>query len=218
MTVDGITRSPRGQPALYEYRFSDTAAPDHGWVDKPTMMWSAGFCIGTAYRMIGLDDNAWNLSVGGGLPAALRAVEADYMCGTATRIRASGRGPTISRILLDGEPVPSRVLPAGALEVRSIQIEHGPVRHPYLDGVNAILHAANLDTVGRNLTLTLSSFEGHATAVSVVSPWVPESASLNGAEIAVTRGAAGSGQAQRLTLDYRASKAVDTLILHFGTP
>jgi hypothetical protein len=218
MTVDGITQSPRGQPALYEYRFSDTAAPDHGWVDKPTMMWSAGFCIGTAYRMIGVDENAWNVSVGGGLPRALNAVEADYVCGATKRIGVSGQGTSIARILVDGMLMPSRVIPRGASGARSIQIEHGSVRFPYLDGVNAVLHDAKLDSVGRTLSLTLSSFEGHATAVNVVSPWSPGAASLNGAKVAVTAGEPEHQGAKRLSLGYRATAAVDTLILHFGTP
>jgi hypothetical protein len=218
MTVDGITQSPRGQPALYEYRFSDTQAHDHGWVDKPTMMWSAGFCIGTAYRMIGVDENAWNVSVGGGLPGALHNVEADYVCGTTKRILVSGHGSTIARILVDGVLVPSRVIPRGVSQAQSIRVEHGPVRYPYLDGVNAVLHDARLDTAGRSLSLTLSSFEGHATTVSVVSPWVPDAASLNGATIAVMDSEPGSEGVQRLTIEYPATKAVDTLIIHFGPP
>jgi len=218
MTVEGITRSPRGQPALYEYRFSDSRAPDHGWVDKPTMMWSAGFCVGTAYRMIGVDENAWNLAIGGGLPAALDAVEADYVSGSMKRIRVTGRGATVSRIIVDGALVPSRVIPLEAAEANSIDVEQGPVRYPYLDGVNAVLHSARLDTVGRSMSLTLSSFEGHATTVNVLSPWDLDSAALNGARMPVTGVELGPEGARTVLLEYRATKSVDTLTLIFKQP
>jgi hypothetical protein len=218
MTLEGITRSPRGQPALYEYRFSDPKAPDHGWVDKPTMMWSAGFCIGTAYRMIGLDENAWNVSIGGGLPRTLREAEADYVCGASKRIRASGQGPTISRIAIDGAIVPSRVIPLEAFGSQAVEIEHGPVRYPYLDGVDAILHAARLDTAGRSLSLVLSSFEGHATTVLVVSPGDVVTASINGAPIAVAGVEPAAGGARRVRLEYRATRDPDILTLRYTTP
>ena len=218
MTVDGITSSPRGQPALYEVRFGDSRAPDHGWVDKPTLMWSAGFCIGTAYRMIGVDENPWNVSVGGGVPARLNAVEADLVCGTRKRIRGTGHGSTLARIMIDGDAVPSRVLPLDALAAGSIDVEHGPVRLPYLDGVNAVLRSARLDEGGRRMSLALSSFEGHATTVHIVSPWEPASATLNGGKIAVAGEAPGSDGARRIRLDFRATSAPDTLTLNFATP
>ncbi|MBP1692096.1 MAG: hypothetical protein H6Q32_1448, partial [Bacteroidetes bacterium] len=109
MTLDGIVRSPSGQPALYEYRFADPDAANHGWIDKPTMMWSAGFCIGTAYLLSGMEDNVWNVTVAGNAPQALEHVRCAYTFGGPKTLERRGRGPMLIRMLAGKTDVPSRI-------------------------------------------------------------------------------------------------------------
>jgi hypothetical protein len=216
MTVDGIARSPRGQPALYEYRFADESAPDHGWVDKPTMMWSAAFCIGTAYRMIGCEDSPWNITVGGGMPGSVRSAEADYLFGNMKRVSVSGEGPFVAGVLADGAPVPSRALPRSVLQARTVEVRHGLVGHPYLDRVNASVHEARIDTNAGSLTVWLSSFEGHITTATIISPF-ELSATINGAP-AMVRSETFGGGARSVVLRFRASRGHDSILFRWKKP
>jgi len=179
MTLDGILQSPRGQPALYEYRYADSGALEHGRVDKPTLMWSAGFCIGTAFRMAGFEDNIWNVTIAAAAPAALERVQSIYAFGRMKTIERSGKGSMVTRLAFDGREAPSRVLPLDAASASAITVEMGPMRYPFLDSVNAVLHTASLDPHGRTMKLALSSFEGHPTIVRILTPWRARSVSLN---------------------------------------
>lgn len=181
MTLDGILQSPRGQPALYEYRYADPASPDHGRVDKPAMMWSAGFCIGTAYRLAGFEDQVWNVSVGDDAPAPLQNVRAVFTFGGKKSLVRSGKGSTVTRLTVDGREIPSRFLPLDAASGSNIDVQMGPLRYPVIDSVNAVLHSASFDPQTRTMSFTLSSFAGHQTAVRLFTPWIARSVSLNGA-------------------------------------
>jgi hypothetical protein len=180
MTVDGILRSPSGQPGLYEYRYADPAASDRGRIDKPTMMWSAGFCIGTAYHMAGVSDNAWNITVGQSAPAALQNMNAALTFGNVQRLTRTGKGPMVTRLAVDGREIPSRILPLDAMGGTTIEVEMGPIRYPFVDSVNAVLRSASFDPPARSMTVSLSSYEGHHTELRIISPMAPRSVSLNG--------------------------------------
>jgi cellobiose phosphorylase len=46
MTINGIINSPNGQPAMYEYRNSNSDNPsEYGKIDKPQFMWAAGWYL-----------------------------------------------------------------------------------------------------------------------------------------------------------------------------
>ena len=180
MTLDGIVQSPSGQPALYEYRFADPDAANHGWIDKPTMMWSAGFCIGTAYQLSGMEDNVWNVTVAGNAPQALEQVRCGYTFGGDKTVERRGKGPMLTRMLAGKTDIPSRVLPLDARHASSISIDMGAIRYPFLDSVNAILHSASLDHDARVLMCTLSSYKDHQTTVKVITPWLARSVTING--------------------------------------
>jgi hypothetical protein len=180
MTLDGIIRSPMGQPALYEYRFADADAPDHGWVDKPTMMWSGGFCLGTMYRLLGIQDNPWNVSVAGVMPSVFENVSCSLTFGSVKRLERTGRGHRLTRLLVDGREIPSRVLPLDAGPGSSVKITQGPLRFPYIDSVNAILHSASFDKAKKTLTCTVSSYQGHPTLLVIDTPWLYRRVLLNG--------------------------------------
>ncbi len=215
MTLDGIVRSPSGQPALYEYRFADADASDHGRVDKPTMMWAAGFCAGSAYRMAGMQDNIWNVTVAGDAPRALENVQCAYTFGGAKVMNRRGSGTMLTRFLADAREIPSRILPLDAASASTLNIEMGPIRYPFLDSVNAILRTAALDPPKRRMTLGLSSFPGHATTVTVITPWYPRSVALNGT-VWNTWGVTGTPRGTLvLRIQYNASAQDDRLEILF---
>jgi glycogen debranching enzyme len=215
MTLDGILQSPRGQPALYEYRYADSSARDHGRVDKPTLMWSAGFCIGTAYRMAGFEDNVWNVTVGDAAPAALQNVRAVLSFGGRKMINRQGKGSMVTRLSVDGREIPSRILPLDAASGASIVVEMGPIRFPFLDSCNAVVRTASLDPQSRTMRLVLSSFEHHQTTVRILTPWLARSVTLDGKPWAgwgITSTPLGT---LVVTVQYRASSATDTIQVIF---
>jgi hypothetical protein len=214
MTVDGILQSPTGQPALYEYRYANALAPDHGRVDKPTMMWSAGFCIGTAYRLAGFIDNVWNVTVGDSSAAALQHVHAAYAFGGITTITRSGKGSMVTRLAVDGRDIPSRILPLDAGTGSAISVEMGPIRFPFLDSVNAVLHSASFEPKTRTMTLTVSSYEHHPTAVRILTPWMPRSVALNGKQPAWGISSTRLGTII-VTIRYPATSNTDSIVIQF---
>jgi hypothetical protein len=215
MTVDGVQQSPYGQPALYEYRYADTSASDHGRVDKPTMMWSAGFCAGTAYRLSGFKDNVWNVSVADVAPTALEHVRAAYTFGGSMGIERSGKGPMLTRLRVDGREYPSRILPLSAASGKSIDVEMGPIRHPFLDSANAVLHDVRFDSGKGSMHIALSSFRGHETVVKIITPRLAQSVSVNASP---WRGWSVSSNPLGtiiITVRYEASAGVDSLEIKF---
>jgi len=215
MTLDGILRSPRGQPALYEYRYADTTAQEHGRVDKPSMMWSAGFCTGTAYRMSGIQDNVWNITVAGEAPQALQNVRAPLVYGGMKSLVRSGKGSMLTRLLVDGKDIPSRILPRDAGSGKAIEVQMGPIRYPFLDSTNSVLESAHLDPQSRTMSIALSSYAGHPTTVKVFTPWLARSVSIN--NIPWTGWKVHSTRVGTLyvLVDFEASQGIDTLQIIF---
>jgi hypothetical protein len=215
MTLDGIMRSPRGQPALYEYRYADTTAGDHGRVDKPSMMWSAGFCIGTAYRLAGFQDNVWNVSVGGPAPRALQDVHAVYTIGKPKSVSRTGQGGMLTRLVIDGREIPSRVVPRESASGSTMNVEMGPIRFPFLDSVNAVLETAQLDVHTRTMRLALSSYAGHQTSAKIFTPWLPRTMTLNGLPWTGWRPMSTPNGTLFIMVDFTASASTDTIQINF---
>jgi len=215
MTLDGIMHSPRGQPALYEYRYADSSSKDHGRVDKPTMMWSAGFCVGTAYLLSGFHDNIWNVTVGDAAPSALQDVRASISFGGVKSIVRRGKGAMLTRLAVDGRDIPSRVLPLDAASGGSIEVEMGPIRYPFLDSVNAVLHTAQVDVQRRTMQAVLSSYDHHSTTVRVITPWYARSVLLNGNPWTRWRMTSTPLGTLVVEIQYEASMGEDTLRISF---
>jgi hypothetical protein len=216
MTLDGITRSPNGQPALHEYRYGDPSSPLRGVVDKPTMMWAAGFCIGTAYRLAGIQDNVWNVTVAGKAPDAFENVTAPYSFGTQKRIVRTGKGEMLTRMTADGREIASRILPTDALGASEISVTMGPIRHPFVDSVNAILHSAVADPQQRTMTCAASSYPGHVTRMRIVTPWLPDGITLNGKPWSTWRVTSTPRGTLIVEITYPASAGTDSIGLSFG--
>jgi hypothetical protein len=144
------------------------------------MMWSGGFCLGTIYRLLGVQDNPWNITVAGIMPSAFEKVGCRLTFGTRKHLERTGKGHLLTRLLVDGREIPSRVLPLDASRASSIQIIQGPLRFPYIDSLNAVLQSASFEERTKNLECTISSFKGHKTLLKINTPWLFRQVLVNG--------------------------------------
>ena len=140
MTLDGITNSPNGQPAMYEYRISDYNNPKvYGKIDKPQFLWAAGWYIYSLYHLFGIDESTWNIILNPYL------IEGQKNCkfsidvnGKPVNIDVNGEGKYIQTIKYDGKLLPSAVIPAKTL-FNKIEITLGEPKSPYVKSTNSLL-------------------------------------------------------------------------------
>jgi len=171
MSLDGVARSPRGVPAMYEYRFSDTASKNFGAIDKPSFMWSAGFYLNVLYELCGFRDNEWNCSLSGQLPLMLDSVRCSYAFGKSHEVTITGKADRLHSLVSGGRTLPSLVLPLDAVNEDRLSAVYGTPDRPYLESVNAMLqHIEYLDG-SRTLKLGISSFKRHRITAHLITPF-----------------------------------------------
>ncbi len=166
MTLDGIANSPMGQPAFYEYRFSDPGSPAYGKIDKPSFMWAAGFTLLTGYRLLGFEETEWNITLSTSFPSALDTARCvfEFRGGKDVRLSRGERG-----VVADGVPVPSRVVPLRLGTSRSWDVGFAGTESPALLRINAIVHDVRYENARRRLVLIVSSFKGHSLSAEIAS-------------------------------------------------
>jgi glycogen debranching enzyme len=190
MTMDGVVRSPMGQPAMFEYRFSDPSSPEFGRIDKPSFLWAGGFYLYTLYNLLGVQDKEWNISLSGPVPGSFDSVRFDLAFGHDKRVNLQGKGNALQSFIADGVDVPSRVLPLSLAGSVHWNVTLGKLKEPILEQVNAILYSARFNHAERKLELELSSFDGHVVFMKVDAPWEAKSVLLDGkpvSDVAVER-------------------------------
>ncbi len=180
MTLEGIVHSPMGHPAMYEYRFSDQLSPEYGRIDKPSFLWAGGFFLLTLYRLLGVSEGEWNISLGNGVPGELRSARYDLWFHGWKSIAQTGEGGEMRSLTVNGRALPCRVMPMNLVGARNWNITFGKATDPYLDAVNAIVRDVAWDGSGRKLTVELESFGGHRVVARVVSPRPPARAVVDG--------------------------------------
>jgi hypothetical protein len=175
MTIDGVTHSPGGQPAMYEYRHASS-----GKIDKPQFMWAAGWYLYTLYHLYGVQENAWNLSLQPFLAAGQTAAEFDWLvAGRLVRVKITGSGEKIREIKFDGKFVASAVIPTDT-PPQIIEIRLGVPETPYLAQTGALLEQCEFSA--RLLKFKLRAFPGHPNTTRIVSRQLPKSIILNGTQ------------------------------------
>ncbi len=205
MTVDGVAASPMGQPAMYEYRFANPSSPEFGRIDKPSFLWAGGFYLYSLYRLLGFAENEWNLSLATVRPTAVDSVRFSYAFGSKKDVSIKGSGRLMKMLFVDGQALPSVVLPLNASKATSVAGEMGEVSAPYLDIVNAMVRAVHFDTRRRVLECTFSSFAGHKVVTRFVAPTKPKTVTLNGKRIANKVTNSSGGRAFLITARFEGS-------------
>lgn len=183
MTVDGIAESPMGQPAMYEYRFADSASPEFGKIDKPSFLWAGGFYLYSLYRLVGFSENEWNVSVTAVRPTEVDSVRFSFAFGEKKIASIKGTDHLMRSLVIDGKNIPSVVLPLDAAKGTTLTCETGAVNTPYLESVNAIVRTVRFDERGQNLESTLSSFSGHRVFARFITKKKPKTITVDGKRI-----------------------------------
>ncbi len=176
LTLAGISRSPLGQPAFFEYRNADPASPRYGEIDKPTFLWAGGWFLHALYQLAGMRENEWNLAFDPRLPQGWRTLRYQTMIsGHAVDVVWRGEGTWFRRIEADGQPLPTAVMPVDttALPRHQLALERGEPLTPYLAGATCAVTAVRLDARERRLQVALRGQPGQRVELSVVSPWEP---------------------------------------------
>ena len=215
MTISGVMHSPMGQPAMYEYRFSDPASPEYGRIDKPSFLWAGGFSLFTLYHLLGVRDDPWNVSIGNGVPGAFTETAFVLAFGDSMRVVQHGTGPFLQRCVIDGKPLASRVLPADVRGARNAEVFLGArPGSPVLDEVFALLHHVSYDERTRIMTVAVQGFDGQDVLVKGTSPARPRKAGLDGVRLRSLRRTPRKG-GQEWTLSFRASGKIQSVQIQF---
>lgn len=215
MTLDGVAHSPMGQPAMYEYRYSDPKSPRYGWIDKPTFLWAAGFTLLTAYQLVGIDDNEWNISFSGDLPLAWDSVACSLEFFGAKHIRRVRQPKGFQQLTVDGALVPSVVVPVDVASSSSWVLQSVGRVVPQLESINAILRAVAISKDAKKLTIVASSFTGHVVSASINSQKRPLSVTVNGKPVKTFSVSHAKNGSFRTLVRYTASEPTQGMTIRF---
>jgi hypothetical protein len=216
MTLEGVMKSPNGQPAMYEFRNADSGDPEaYGQLDKPQFTWAAAWYQYALYRLFGVRENEWNIAIEPWIPEYTRQIEYGLTVGgNLAQVVVRGSGSAIRRFLVDGRPRSSAVFPRSEI-ASTIEIELGEVTAPYLASTEAILVESEYDRRGNNLSVVLEAFAGHSSETQIVSPRRPTSVVHNGAGLVSGWSVGKVGEGYRTRIQLTHSSRLDTLVVQF---
>ncbi|MGA2623327.1 MAG: amylo-alpha-1,6-glucosidase [Bacteroidota bacterium] len=187
MTIDGIIHSPRGQPAMYEYRYDDSTSNEYGMVDKPCFLWAGGFYLKTLYTLFGVRENEWNLSLECPLPSGCDSVAYTLTDGNSKRFVLSGKGKYLESLTFGQISVPSLVLPTEfARETQPCVVRFGIPKQPYLKSINATVEKVVYERPN-GIHCEIESFRGHRISAVVISPSMLKKVEVDGVPVSAVR-------------------------------
>ncbi len=203
MSLHGIMQGPNGQPAYYEVRNGNRKnSTEYGKVDKPQFLWAGAWYIYSLYHLHGITENTWNLELSPYLTPDQKESRFSYVVdGNSVDYHITGESgvKTISSICFDGKRQYSRMIPQQNAPQKSIEIETGEIKYPYLHSTKAIVN--NVNMIDNLLVMDLSAFTGHQNCVIVIAPKVPKSVKLNGENILSWKTVRNSGY-EKIVIDY----------------
>jgi hypothetical protein len=173
MTVKGVMRGPNGQPAMYEVRNANRNSPnEYGSVDKPQFMWAGAWYLYALYRLLGMQEDHWNLSfLTEGSDLNVNCTYGVYLHGRKVEVSVSGQGEVIEQLKYSGTTYYSAVVPEEFPAVEAISVKMGTVpAHPYLKSTNAALLSVTYDPSVKQLNLKLKAFTNHQNQTTIITP------------------------------------------------
>lgn len=166
MTLDGIIKSPNGQPAMYEYRCSNANDPAmYGKIDKPNFLWAAGWYLYTLYHLYGVQENVWNISIQPFLPDGRDVCEFDL------NIAGQKQNIVIRNDKNQTERASAVLMKSGS--AAEYQFNCKTPGHPCLESAEAIVLSCDYNSRKGELSATLKAFPGHRNRVWILSPATP---------------------------------------------
>ena len=172
MTVKGIMRGPNGQPAMYEVRNANRDSPsEYGSVDKPQFMWAGAWYLYALYRLLGMQEDHWNLSfLSKGSDLNVACTYGVYLHGRKVEVSVSGKGEVIEHLAYSGKTFYSAVVPEEFPAVENISITMGSVpAHPYLKTTEAALLSVSYDPRMKKMNLKLKAFANHHNQTTIIT-------------------------------------------------
>ncbi len=171
LTLEGIRKSPGGQPSFFEYRNADAASPRYGEIDKPTFLWAGGWYLHAIYQLAGLRENEWNLALAPNLPQDWKELDYELMAdGRRQRVVIKGQGAWFKAIRGDGQLLHSAVItqPAGIMV-----LERGVPETPYLAAATCMVERVQFFERSGVLQIDVMGLPGQSVEMRVVSPFPP---------------------------------------------
>jgi hypothetical protein len=237
MSLDGVMASPCGHPAMFEYRCADTASSEYGTIDKPSFLWAGGFYLYALYRLFGVDEDEWNISLGGtavpiddsigtdrgsgtGVPARGSSrihpeVRFPLAFGTVKDVKLPGSATGARSLIADGKALHSIVLPMSARRARSLKAAPKPSRTPVVLAANTILEDVHAGPAAKTLSMDLSSFPGHAVVVKVAMRTPPARVTVAGKPVEWLAGPHAESGWNTITVRCRSTTGRDTLSIAY---
>jgi hypothetical protein len=217
MTLEGVMKSPNGQPAMYEFRNANAEDREaYGQLDKPQFTWAAAWYQYALYRLFGVRENAWNIAIEPFVPENTEQIEYGLTVGgNRAQVLVHGTGPTMRRLLVDGRPLPSAVLPGSGMAASTIEVELGEVEAPYLASTEAILVESEYNRRSNSLMVVLKAFAGHLNKTEIASAFRPVSVVHNRDELASGWSVGRVGEAYRTQIQLTHTSLLDTLVVQF---
>ncbi|UCE20198.1 MAG: hypothetical protein JSV84_07645 [Gemmatimonadota bacterium] len=217
MTLEGIMKSPNGQPAMYEYRNSNYRdSTTYGKVDKPQFLWAAGWYLYSLYNLLGVRENEWNISFEPFLfEGQQKSQYSLFVGGRLVTVSTVGSGPYISSIQYDDTTYPSAVIPEEKALSRKIDIALGTPNCPYVASTTSILLSSNYDRKEKTLSMDLKAFPRHRNTTDIISPWRPKSVFVNGIELKDGLNFQRDDDIYRLSISFSHQSISDTVVVHY---
>jgi len=180
MTVKGIMNGPNGQPAMYEVRNGNSKDPKvYGTVDKPQLLWAAGWYLYDLYNIFLEKENDWNLQLDPFLNKNQNTATFDYAFNDSNvKVLIERDGKNSPAANYDGKYVPSLVLPQNLTGVKKINLNCTAVDRPLLVSTTSILNKAEYR--GKVMTLELKAFESHKNVTVIRAASIPKLIMVDG--------------------------------------
>lgn len=180
MTIDGIIKSPNGQPAMYEYRNGNLYDKKlYGRIDKPQFMWAAGWYLYCLYELSAVSEGVWNISFSPYYASKGKPVSMPIsLNGRTARLSISGTGEGIASVKINGKPFPSAVVPERYRNISEVRIRTGNAEEPVLVALNGILEWAEYND--KTLLLEIKGPVGLEESVHVLARTKPSAILLDG--------------------------------------